>query len=116
VDVVSIDQMVVCGMIGAPSCSSTSWYSMSATRVTSFPSLSRIKIPKPPPLIPLKGLGGPQAGEVSSSGKYVNSTKEQGDLGAHCEAQSSELTKYNLRPRARGSSIFLGGVEGGWDF
>jgi hypothetical protein len=31
VDAAAIDRMVMCGMIGAPSCSSASQYSMSAT-------------------------------------------------------------------------------------
>jgi hypothetical protein len=46
----------------------------------------------------------------------MNLSEEQGDLGSHSEAHSLEVTKYNLKPRAKGSTTFPGGVEGGLGF
>lgn len=43
----------------------------------------------------------------------MNLSEEQGDLGSHSEAHSLKVTKYNLKPRAKGSTTF---PEGGLGF
>jgi hypothetical protein len=81
-----------------------------------LPNLLGITIPKPPPLIPLDGLGGFQGGETFSPrnsrihlGKIVK-------LDPHSDSQASEVIKYNLMPRTRGASIFSSGIVRFGDF
>jgi len=67
-------------------------------------------MPKPPPLIPIYGLGGTQGELLHTPKSSMNSPSFSVEMDSHGDPQSSNVVKYTLMPRFRGLPIFLSGV------